>query len=588
MMANEKPDRKNDFLVQPSSEELKAKKLAKAKLDREKIERKLAKWREEEKAKASFFGSAAQPAVNTTRESQSTGNRKALAAKIVEAHREEFTFAAPPEPEPEEEPKAEEQGQEEPPKRFQFDEAATTPTLFKNTPLDNAKAFARDRLRKGGALAMYRYREGWWQWNGRFYETAPEERISAMVYPYLDSARDPGGERFKPKPDHANELIKCLKALVAVDDRDEPPCWLAKTPAELLKRDAKRLLVFRNCLIDVMTGEVIDLTPRLWAHGGADFNYNPKATCPRWEQFLEEVFPSDPESQMTVEEQLGYGMTTDTRFEKGAAWIGEKRSGKSTLAWVQEKLCGSGACVSLSFHDWTKTENSHEHLIGRKVGIFSDVRLRPGKWYGQNYDPGGLDHDSKQLVLKITGRDRITIKRKYIAPWIGYLFIKLILTSNEVLNLQDSVLISRFIYLYFGQSFFGREDINLRSKLEAELPGIANRCLAAYRRLLARGKFIQPVSGKPLIQEVEEKVSAYAAFMNQCFVEDPNGQVTCAGFYLLFRDWCEANGYGRLLQSITGANQLIRQVNKIDRWADLASIQPNNTRVYPGIRKKEP
>jgi hypothetical protein len=52
MMANEKPDRKNDFLVQPSSEELKAKKLAKAKLDREK---KLAKWREEEKAKASFF-----------------------------------------------------------------------------------------------------------------------------------------------------------------------------------------------------------------------------------------------------------------------------------------------------------------------------------------------------------------------------------------------------------------------------------------------------------------------------------------------------------------------------------------------------
>ncbi len=301
---------------------------------------------------------------------------------------------------------------------------------------------------------------------------------------------------------------------------------------------------------------------------------------------MEEVFPADPEAQMTIEEQLGLGMTTDNRYDNAAMWIGEKRSGKSTLAWVQEKLAGSAACVSLSFHDWTRTENSHEHLIGRKVGIFSDVRLKPGKWYGQNYDAGGLDYDSKQLLLKITGRDKLSVKRKWIGPWEGLLFIKLIITSNEILNLQDSVLISRFIYLYFSQSFYGREDVTLRDKLEGELPGIANRCLAAYRRLLSRGRFIQPASGRALIRELEEKVSPYVAFMNQTFVEDPKGQISCEGFYALFRDWCEANGQGRLLQNMTAANQLIRQINKIDRWSELKSIQSGHRRFYPGIAKR--
>src|SRR2546430_7869196 len=55
----------------------------------------------------------------------------------------------------------------------------------------------------------------------------------------------------------------------------------------------------------------------------------------------------------------------------------------------------------------------------KRVGVFPDVRLRPGKWYGQNFDPGGLDHKSKEQVLNITGGDPITVGRKYIGPWQG-------------------------------------------------------------------------------------------------------------------------------------------------------------------------
>jgi putative DNA primase/helicase len=365
--------------------------------------------------------------------------------------------------------------------------------------MDNARAFARDRLSRDGTLATYHFHGDWWQWNGRFYEGAPGERISGAVYQYLDRASvrtANGDEPFRPKPEHAEALIKCLKACVAIDDRDMPPAWLDRrhTPA------AENLLIFKNCLVDAETGEIVGLTPHLWTHGGVDFDFDPRARCPRWERFLEEVFPGDQESQMTIEEQLGYEATNDVRFEKGACWVGEKRSGKSTLVWVQERLAGAGAYASLSFHDWMKTENSRAHLLGKKVAVFPDVRLKPSRNSGlTGYDPGGLDHQSAQLLLNIIGRDTVAIGRKFKEAWQGRLSVKVIITTNELPNLQDAggVLASRFIMLDFKQSFFGREDVNLREKLEAELPGIANRCLAAYRRLRERGRFIQPKAGLP-------------------------------------------------------------------------------------------
>ena len=144
-----------------------------------------------------------------------------------------------------------------------------------------------------------------------------------------------GDEGFRPKPEHAEALVRCLKACVAIDDRDVPPRWLDQRDTS----SAASLLVFRNCLVDAESGEIVGLPRQLWVRDGVNFDFDPLARCPRWEQFLQEVFPGDEESQVTIEEQLGYGMTYDTRFEKGALWVGEKRSGKSTLAWVPNQIC---------------------------------------------------------------------------------------------------------------------------------------------------------------------------------------------------------------------------------------------------------
>lgn len=340
------------------------------------------------------------------------------------------------------------------------------------------------------------------------------------VYAFLDRAKTAGvpGEltRFQLTPRDVEAVVKCLKAGLAVGP-SPTQCWLDTGTV------APTLIAFKNCLVDYETGEVLPLTPRLWITDGLDFDFAPEAECPRWDRFREEVFPGDGESQECLEEELGYGMTNENKFEKGALWIGKKRSGKSTCAWVQKKLVGDRSYIGLSFHTWVKGENSASALIGKKVGVFGDVRLKPEKQYGSvGFDAGGIDHVSAEMLLKTIGRDTVSLGEKYEKkPYEGELWIKYVILSNEVPNLQDAggVLQSRFIKLDFKETFWGREDVNLRAKLQAELPGIANRCLAAYRRLSARGRFEQPTAGLELERKIAARVNPFAAFMQDCWVQ---------------------------------------------------------------------
>ncbi len=203
----------------------------------------------------------------------------------------------------------------------------------------------------------------------------------------------------------------------------------------------------------------------------------------------------------------------------------------------------------------------------KRVGVFADVRFKPGRAFGQNYDPGGIGHVSQELLLKITGRDHVTLGRKNIDPWRGQLGIKINLTTNELPNLNDRALASRFIKLYFGVSFLGREDTNLRAKLKAELPGIAARCILAYRRLCARGEFIQPQSGKALEREVLAASDPFAAMALDCFVPDGASTLKKSTAYFQFETWrlknnrldvnCKENKFGERLRRVAGFERIV-------------------------------
>ena len=240
-------------------------------------------------------------------------------------------------------------------------------------------------------------------------------------------------------------------------------------------------------------------------------------------------------------------------------------------------MIGSVPCVVV-VADTTPVRNPKE--------LVAYAKANPGH-YGASYDAGGVSHTSQELLLNITGRDVLTIGRKYRGAWHGQLRLKIIMISNKVPNFNDPVLVSRFIKVHFGQSFEKREDVDLRNKLKAEISGIAARCLTAYRRLIERGKFIQPQSGVELERKVLAESDPWIAFVNDTFVIDVAGMVNCAVAKLKFETWCDEHGRSDLLLSAPTASLLTQRLKSVEGLEALRTFRPHGgVRQYVGLRLK--
>jgi putative DNA primase/helicase len=471
------------------------------------------------------------------------------------------------------------------------------PVLSPSGPYDAAKEYVRRNCaryeevdgKQVVGLTLYFHQGRFWKWNECYFEPYSDAVLRAAVYEFLDGARkrtfslEDGfqTERFRPKPDHVNGLLDGLRSGLTLEA--VPPVWLQGSGI-----DPKDVLPFRNGLLNLKTGGLSPLTPRLFVKSGIDFNYDPKARCPRWERFLTEIFPGDQPSADCLEEMIGYCMTENNRFEKAFLLIGKRRSGKGTIAEVINGLVGSTSFGTASFHTWMRGENSRQNLITKKVIVFGDVRFKPGKWYGMSFEPGGIDHVSAEFLLNITGGDAVSIGQKYKEAWEGRLRAKVILISNDPPNLQDGsgVLRTRFIKINFDVSFADREDNTLKDTLLSELPGIAYRCLGAYRRLLRRGRFIQPESSRVLEREITAKTEPLAAFaLERCIVEN-GAEVKCSTLYTHFRAWCEDNGRLDVFRSIP-QNTFRRRLNQLSGFEHIRTFHPHDKpRVYLGISLK--
>jgi putative DNA primase/helicase len=154
--------------------------------------------------------------------------------------------------------------------------------------------------------------------------------------------------------------------------------------------------------------------------------------------------------------------------------------------------------------------------------------------------------------------------------------MKVFLISNDIPNLNDPILVTRFVKIAFRVSFRDREDLTLGDRLKTELPGIANRCLAAYGRLCRRGSFIQPVTGLQLAKEIATRSNPYQAFWEDRIVRDGEGMVQCTGLFFVFDSWCRENGRLDLLRTVTGPNQLSAVLKKeVPEFENLKLVRPN-------------
>jgi putative DNA primase/helicase len=388
---------------------------------------------------------------------------------------------------------------------------------------------SHDFLTRRSSRLVY-WHGDFYDWVGTHYEMREREEIDAEVYKFLDCSLTTSGTPFKSNSRIVCEVLKAMQARILVSPRYTMP----------------GLIPCRNGRLDIATGTLHRHSDEWLILNSLPFAYEPDLPEPQtWLGFLETLWPNDDGIEggaiCALQEMIGYIVSGRTNLQKIFLLIGPPRSGKGTIASVIENLVGHQSYVGVPFAQLGQ-EFGMAVLIGKSVMVVPDARPAAAANLGM----------LTERLLSISGEDTVSVRRKYRDDWTGSLSTRIIVLTNEVPRLHDmsGAVATRFVPIRMTESFLGREDVDLKKKLRAELPQILNWAIRGARRLHERGAFVIPQDAEALIEEVREAAAPHVAFLRERVLLDPDAILTKQQLYLGFRRWCEENGHHACAENI--------------------------------------
>ena len=398
--------------------------------------------------------------------------------------------------------------------------------------LDLAKWF-RQRYQVDGTPGLVRWREDFYRWTGRRWEIIEDKALGADLHQWLDCV--PIFDKKEGMVPATRSLVEnvwaTLERLCHLPTSLNAPFRLCAPPQPILRGG---FVILQNGALNLRSRELHSPSPELFMPHILPYDYRPEENCPEWKNFLETVWPDDSQAISLLQEWAGYLLSGDTCHQKILFMVGPKRAGKGTILKVLTGLLGAENVESLTLGK-IGSDFGLAALLGKTAGFFPDARLTGGTEQGPILE----------TLLSISGEDALPVNRKHRDVITARIPARLVLCSNEIPRLQDAsgALASRFLILKFTKSFFGMEDSGLEERLLSELPGIFLWALNGLDRLRGRGRFIQPESGRTMMEDMHRLSSPVAAFVKDCCLVGPNFQVKKADLFGAWKGWAEENGH---------------------------------------------
>ena len=278
-----------------------------------------------------------------------------------------------------------------------------------------------------------------------------------------------------------------------------------------------------------------------------------------------------------MQEMFGYILSGETNQQKFFNIIGPRRSGKGTINKVLVDLLGQHNTVAPQLEELCDTFGLQPWL-GKLLASFTDARA-----------PERNRSAVVSQLLRIVGGDTVTVNRKNKESWNGYLPTRIVIYSNEVLQLTENsnALTGRMVVLKMTKSFYDNEDTNLSVKLRAELSGIFNWAMEGLKRRNARGgQFIQPQSGRELLDLMAELGNPIGSFVEDALDIDPSSEVSKDHVFACYKHWA-------LKKSIPPGTELafkrrfLAAIQEHRIVSDSKRVDGNRIHVYRGVKLNE-
>ena len=374
------------------------------------------------------------------------------------------------------------------------------------------------------------------QFKGTHYEDIEEATVRSHLYDFLDKCKKFDRKNnltpFNPGPSTVSGILDAVKATTHLPNTSNtrPPVWLDGYGND--RPDPAKLVSLKNGLFHTEQNLLIPHSLGFFTLNSLPFAYDPTAECPTWMKFLNDLWPEDQESVDCLQEMFGYILSGDSSQQKFFNIIGPRRSGKGTINKVLVSLLGQHNTVAPQLEELCDTFGL-QPWIGKLLASFTDARA-PDRNRGAVVSQ----------LLRIVGGDTVTVNRKNKESWSGYLPTRIVIYSNEALQLTENsnALTGRMIVFKMSNSFYGKEDTQLADRLAKELPGIFNWSIEGQQRRMAREgqRFQQPSTGRELLELMEELGNPIGSFVTDALEYDLEGFAQKDDVFTCWRRWSTA------------------------------------------------
>lgn len=240
--------------------------------------------------------------------------------------------------------------------------------------------------------------------------------------------------------------------------------------------------------------------------------FDPTATCPEIDRFMQEVFPEDAID--LAWEIAAFLIAPHISIQKAILLIGAGGNGKSVFLDILKSLIGGKNTSAASLHDIENNRFTACSLVGKLANICGDL-------------PSD-DLGSVPVFKKIIGGDEIQAEYKHVNVFSFRPFCRLIFSTNHMPRSRDSSqsFFDRWLVVPFNQSFRGtdreilKEDLIARLTTRRELSGLLNRALAVLGSLAKRKRFLQPESTEAIAREFRSATDPLARWLDEYTVDD--------------------------------------------------------------------
>jgi putative DNA primase/helicase len=399
---------------------------------------------------------------------------------------------------------------------------------YERTGLGNAKrlvdAYSDDMKFVVGA--------GWLVWDGRCWSSgdgSAMERAKDIVRDMLVTSQKSGRENDTKWAKMSQSLPRITEMLKLA--QSDPAIYRPATAFD----GKDMLLSVANGTIELKTGKFREHRREDFLTGCSDVVYEPKAECPRWMTFIEQVTEGDDELALLLQQLVGYCLTGSVKEQVVIVLLGDGKNGKSIFLRVLAALLGS---FSRKADAELLSGRPGDHSAGRAdlqgARVVVCAELETG------------DRFKFSLFKDLTGDDLITARSMYRNNVTFEPHFKIWFGANELppLTGQGEAIWRRLILVPFEAVIpEERRDLDLREKLtsETELSGILNWALEGLASYQHHGLLI-PKKCREFLAETKRENDNFTMWADHCLVDLPGHFLPAAALNRNYVKWCKDQG----------------------------------------------